>query len=289
MERPCDNMSSPRNGGFVRQQPGERLPARQGGMKNLKEKLNVVTSSNSRLSWFQGFEVFSRLPSFSFAKEHDFFDAFDWNAMKVGTKCKFSHHFLQKFNGHSKHSLNTAVLNILESHWYWALPTFAEQQVGTSLHSGSCPWKGAQLQLLSLSSNGYSSFITKELLPIGHLKHLVQDLSNFFADPKDIAEPRPYKDPDNGWGSWQKFLQKRFAMMCCFLGMASWCWYWLYHIWPMAWEDAVMMMMMRRRRMMRWTMITDEDRWWLRTIDDSRWGLATGFQHDQYSAKEPKD
>ena len=102
MERPCDNMSSPHSGGFVRQQPGERLPARQGGMKNLKEKLNVVTSSNSRLSWFQGFEVFSRLPSFSFAKEHDFFDAFDWNAMKIGTKCKFSHHFLQKFNGHSR-------------------------------------------------------------------------------------------------------------------------------------------------------------------------------------------
>ena len=43
METPSDNMSSPHSGGFVRQQPGERLPARQGGMKNLKEKLrNVV-------------------------------------------------------------------------------------------------------------------------------------------------------------------------------------------------------------------------------------------------------
>jgi len=26
-----------------------------------------------------------------------------------------------------------------------------------------------------------------------------KDVSNFYADPKDISEPREYKDPDNGW------------------------------------------------------------------------------------------
>ena len=63
--------------------------------------------------------------------------------MKVGTKCKFSHHFVfQKIHGHSKHC-SVKYLGESLSHWYWALPTFAEQQVGTSLHSGSCRWKGA--------------------------------------------------------------------------------------------------------------------------------------------------
>ena len=54
----------------------------------------------------------------------------------------------------------------------------------------------------------------------------------------------------------------------------------------MAWEDDVMMMMRRRideeEEEDEWD---DEDRSWLTTIDDSRWGLATGFHHDQYNAK----
>jgi len=77
--------------GLLRQQPGERLPARQGGIKNLKE--------------------------------HDFFEAFDWNAMKA---------------------------NKLDPPY---TPEVADEK----------------------------------------------DVSNFFADPKDISEPSFYKDPDNGW------------------------------------------------------------------------------------------
>eukprot|EP00435_Cladocopium_sp_Y103_P059905 s740_g21.t1 len=77
--------------GLLRQQPGERLPARQGGMKNLKE--------------------------------HDFFEAFDWNGMKA---------------------------NKLDPPY---TPEVADEK----------------------------------------------DVSNFFADPKDISEPQVYKDPDNGW------------------------------------------------------------------------------------------
>mmetsp|Transcript_53323 Transcript_53323/g.65391 ORF Transcript_53323/g.65391 Transcript_53323/m.65391 type:complete len:320 (+) Transcript_53323:104-1063(+) len=77
--------------GLLRQQPGERLPARQGGMKNLKE--------------------------------HEFFEAFDWNAMKA-----------DKLD-----------------------PPYIPEVVDE------------------------------------------KDVSNFYADPKDISEPREYKDPDNGW------------------------------------------------------------------------------------------
>eukprot|EP00438_Fugacium_kawagutii_P036137 Skav217548 [mRNA] locus=scaffold4393:141662:146655:- [translate_table: standard] len=77
--------------GLLRQQPGERLPARHGGMKNLKE--------------------------------HDFFESFDWNALKA---CKLD-------------------------------PPYVPEVVDE------------------------------------------KDVSNFFADPKDISQPRPYVDPDNGW------------------------------------------------------------------------------------------
>lgn len=77
--------------GLLRQHPGERLPARHGGIKNLKE--------------------------------HDFFAGFDWNAMK-----------------------------------------------GQSL------------------APPYIPEVVDE-----------KDLSNFFADPKDVPEAMLYQDPDTGW------------------------------------------------------------------------------------------
>lgn len=56
------------------------------------ERCNIIEletrdSKTRRLEDSKSFHVRLML-TFSFAKEHDFFEAFDWNAMKVGTKCK---------------------------------------------------------------------------------------------------------------------------------------------------------------------------------------------------------
>ena len=64
---------------------------------NIIELETLMVLTTRRLEVFSC-EKGSCGPSFSFAKEHDFFEAFDWNAMKVGTKCKFSHHFVFQKN-----------------------------------------------------------------------------------------------------------------------------------------------------------------------------------------------